>query len=95
MINRIFGFPRAVNSKTVKSPIINFERSRCLWKPAKHILRERVPDLYRGRLTKLIVALLGLFLAFGIMAGVNETSVVSAYEGDIEPIFGTAVKAPQ
>ena len=92
MINRIIGFPRAVNPRTVKSPIINFERLRCLWKPAKHILQERVPDLYRGRLTKLTVALLGLFMVSGLMTGANGTSVVSASEGDIEAIFGTAVE---
>ena len=92
MINRIIGFPRDVNPKAVKSPIINFERSRCLWKPVKHILQERVPDLYRGRLTKLTVPLLGLFMVFGIMTGANGTSVVSASGGDIEAIFGTAVE---
>ena len=92
MSNRIIGFLRTANIKAVKIPIISFERLRCLWKSAKYIPQLRVPGLYRGSLTKLLVALLGLFVVFGLMTGVNEDDVASAYEGDIEAIFGTAVE---
>ena len=92
MSNRIIGFLRTANIKAVKIPIISFERLRCLWKSAQYIPQLRVPGLYRGSLTKLLVALLGLFVVFGLMAGVNEADVASAYEGDIEAIFGTAVE---
>ena len=92
MSNRIIGFLRTANIKAVKIPIISFERLRCLWKSAKYILQLRVPDLCRGSLTKLLFALLGLFVVFGLMTGVNEADVASAYEGDIEAIFGTAVE---
>ena len=92
MSNRIIGFLRTANIKAVKIPIISFERLRCLWKSAQYIPQLRVPGLYRGSLTKLLVALLGLFVVFGLMTGVNEADVASAYEGDIEAIFGTAVE---
>ncbi len=92
MSNRIIGFLRTANIKAVKIPIISFERLRCLWKSAQYIPQLRVPGLYRGSLTKLLVALLGLFVVFGLMAGINEADVASAYEGDIEAIFGTAVE---
>jgi len=90
--NRIIGFLRTANIKAVKIPIISFERLRCLWKSAQYIPQLRVPSLYRGSLTKLLVALLGLFVVFGLITGVNEADVASAYEGDIEAIFGTAVE---
>ena len=92
MSNRIIGFLRTANIKAVIIPIISFERLRCLWESAKYIPQLRVPGLYRGSLTKLLVALLGLFVVFGLMTGVNEADVASAYEGDIEAIFGTAVE---
>ena len=92
MNNRIIGFLRTANLTTVKSPVISFERLSCLWKSAKYILQLRVPDLYRGSLNKLFLALLGLFLVFGLMYGVNGAGLASAYEGDIEAIFGTAVE---
>ena len=92
MSNRIIGFLRTANIKAVKIPIISFERLRCLWESAKYIPQLRVPGLYRGSLTKLLVALLGLFVVFGLMTGVNEADVASGYEGDIEAIFGTAVE---
>ena len=92
MSNRMIGFLRTANIKAVKIPIISFERLRCLWKSAQYIPQLRVRRLYRGSLTKLLVALLGLFVVFGLMAGVNEADVASAYEGDIEAIFGRPLK---
>ena len=92
MSNRIIGFLRTDNIKAVIIPIISFERLRCLWESAKYIPQLRVPGLYRGSLTKLLVALLGLFVVFGLMTGVNAADVASAYEDDIEAIFGTAVE---
>tara|TARA_B100000029_G_scaffold216381_1_gene214175 strand:+ start:17603 stop:20452 length:2850 start_codon:yes stop_codon:yes gene_type:complete len=90
--NWLIGFPRDANPRTVKSPIIRFERLGCLWKPAQHSLQGRVPDLYRVNVSKIIIVLVGLFLAFGPISGGNGASVVRAYEGDIEAIFGTAVE---
>ena len=92
MSNRIIGFLRTANIKTVIIPIISFERLRCLWKSAKYIPHLCVSGLYRGSLSKLLVALLGLVVVFGLMTGVNAADVASAYEGDIEAIFGTAVE---
>ena len=94
MKNRIIGLSRGCTPITVVSVIIDFRQSDGLLKSLNYFFKQRISDLCRGGLIKLMIAIFGLLLVLGILLSTDGSTVVNADVGgdDIQAIFGTAVE---
>ena len=94
MKNRIIGLLRGCTPITVVSVIIDFRQSDGLLKSPNYFFKQRISDLCRGDLIKLMIAIFGLLLVLGILLSTDGSTVVNADVGgdDIQAIFGTAVE---
>ena len=94
MKNRIIGLSRGCIPITVVSVIIDFRESDGLLKSPNYFFKQRISDLCRGDLIKLMIAIFGLLLVLGILLSTDGSTVANADVGgdDIQAIFGTAVE---
>ena len=81
MKNRIIGLSRAFTPKTVVGVIIDFRQSHGSLKSPNYFFKQRISDLCRGGLIKLMIAIFGLLLVLGLLLSTERGTVANADVG--------------